>query len=63
MMEHTAWRVAVAMLGTIGAVPTGSKYPDGRPEATLRMEAKDQGVLLRHGGGPGSATASDHGKR
>jgi alpha-L-fucosidase/predicted GH43/DUF377 family glycosyl hydrolase len=28
-------------------------YPDGRPAATLRLEAKDQGVLLKHGGGPG----------
>ncbi len=29
------------------------KYPDGRPVAFLRMEAKDQGVVLRHGDGPG----------
>jgi len=28
-------------------------YPDGRPEATLRMEACDQGVVLKHGDGPG----------
>jgi predicted GH43/DUF377 family glycosyl hydrolase len=28
-------------------------YPDGRPAATLRMEAKDQGIVLKHGGGPG----------
>ena len=28
-------------------------YPDGRPSATLRMEAKDQGVVLKHGDGPG----------
>lgn len=28
-------------------------YPDGRPAATLRLEAKDQGVLLKHGDGPG----------
>lgn len=27
-------------------------YPDGRPSATLRMEAKDQGVILKHGDGP-----------
>jgi predicted GH43/DUF377 family glycosyl hydrolase len=24
-------------------------YPDGRPEATMRMDATDQGVVLRHG--------------
>jgi predicted GH43/DUF377 family glycosyl hydrolase len=28
-------------------------YPDGRPVARLRMEAQDQGVLLKHGEGPG----------
>ncbi len=27
-------------------------YEDGRPQATLRMEAQDYGVVLRHGGGP-----------
>ena len=27
-------------------------YPDGRPSATLRMDAKDQGVILKHGEGP-----------
>jgi len=30
-----------------------SKYRDGRPEATLRMDAKDHGIVLRHGDGPG----------
>lgn len=30
------------------------RYPDGRPAATLRLEAQDQGVVLRHGDGPGS---------
>ena len=27
-------------------------YPDDRPSATLRMDAKDQGVVLKHGDGP-----------
>ena len=27
-------------------------YPDGRPAARLRMDAKDQGPVLRHGDGP-----------
>ena len=31
---------------------TGLAYPDGRPTAKLRLEAKDQGVILRHGDGP-----------
>ena len=30
-----------------------SKYPDGRPEAALRLDARDQGIILRHGDGPG----------
>jgi predicted GH43/DUF377 family glycosyl hydrolase len=28
------------------------KYRDGRPEATLRMDAKDHGIVLRYGDGP-----------
>ncbi len=27
-------------------------YEDGRPQASLRLNAKDQGVVLRHGAGP-----------
>lgn len=38
-----------------------SHYPDGRPAAHLRMEAKDQGVILKHGGGPGDCDL--HGAR
>jgi predicted GH43/DUF377 family glycosyl hydrolase len=29
-----------------------SVYEDGRPQATLRLEAEDYGVVLRHGDGP-----------
>lgn len=29
------------------------KYSDGRPAATLRMDARDHGVVLRYGDGPG----------
>ena len=28
------------------------KYPDGRPQALLRMDAKDHGIVLRYGDGP-----------
>ncbi len=28
------------------------KYPDGRPAAKLRLNAKDHGIVLRHGDGP-----------
>ena len=42
------WFWLVATL--LAAAP--SHYEDGRPEARLRMGASDQGVVLRHGGGP-----------
>jgi predicted GH43/DUF377 family glycosyl hydrolase len=35
------------------ALALGAEYPDGRPAATLRLEARDQGVVLKHGDGPG----------
>ena len=31
----------------------GAGYPDGRPTTTLRLEAQDQGVVLKHGEAPG----------
>ena len=31
----------------------GKAYPDGRPAARYRLDAIDQGVVLRHGDGPG----------
>lgn len=31
------------------------KYLDGRPSAFMRLEAKDQGVVLAHGDGPGQS--------
>lgn len=30
-------------------------YPDGRPTARYRLEARDAGVVLRHGNGPGES--------
>jgi predicted GH43/DUF377 family glycosyl hydrolase len=36
-------------------------YPDGRPEATLPLEASDEGVVLKHGDGPGQCDI--HGAR
>jgi predicted GH43/DUF377 family glycosyl hydrolase len=45
--------IAIAGLAILAAHETGAAgYPDGRPVAALRMEAKDQGVVLRHGDGP-----------
>jgi len=34
-------------------MPGAAPYADGRPTAAYRLEAKDQGVVLQHGGGPG----------
>ena len=43
-----------SLVALVGASPLafGQGYPDGRPVAGLRMDAKDQGVVLRHGDGP-----------
>jgi predicted GH43/DUF377 family glycosyl hydrolase len=34
------------------AACAATHYADGRPEATLRLDAQDQGVVLKHGDGP-----------
>ena len=41
----------------LGFDPSASaqKYSDGRPEAHLRMNAQDHGIVLRYGGGPGGS--------
>ena len=44
--------LSLVCLAAIGSA-ADSKYPDGRPAATLRLEAHDQGVVLKHGDGPG----------
>ena len=45
------WLIPAFALGRVAGGVT--VYPDGRPAATLRMEAKDQGIVLKHGDGPG----------
>ena len=46
-------RIAVVFLLTVGTFAWGgSKYRDGRPEASMRLEAKDHGIVLRYGDGP-----------
>jgi hypothetical protein len=42
----------VMLAEQILAVPPPS-YIDGRPQAIRRLEVRDQGVVLKHGGGPG----------
>ena len=48
-------RIAVVFLLITGTFALGAEtmYRDGRPEAVMRLEAKDQGIILRHGDGPG----------
>jgi len=49
------WITPVWLLAlTLTAVGQSPNYHDGRPAAPLRMEAKDHGVVLRHGDGPGN---------
>jgi predicted GH43/DUF377 family glycosyl hydrolase len=45
------------------ALPAGAQvpYPDGRPTASLRLDAQDAGVVLKHGDGPGECDI--HGAR
>ncbi len=58
VVQHL-WVVAmVAGMSLVGIGATWAQagpkaYPDGRPAAALRMEARDQGVVLKHGDGPG----------
>ena len=46
----------VALLALFGIAfsftAIAQKYSDGRPEATLRMDVKDYGIVLRYGDGP-----------
>jgi predicted GH43/DUF377 family glycosyl hydrolase len=48
-------RMAVVILMITGISDLGAEsiYRDGRPEAVKRLEAEDQGVVFRHGHGPG----------
>ncbi|MDI1334894.1 MAG: hypothetical protein PSU94_01820 [Lacunisphaera sp.] len=48
-----AFLLSILLVGSSAIAARGqTKYPDGRPAATLRMEAQDQGVILKHGDGP-----------
>jgi predicted GH43/DUF377 family glycosyl hydrolase len=51
-MSLNPWPAFLAVLIAVAGAPGEMMYPDGRPVATLRMDAKDQGVVLRHGDGP-----------
>ena len=49
----TFWNVGLLLLIVHAAhAAEVVHYPDGRPVATMRMDAKDDGVVLKHGDGP-----------
>jgi len=56
-MVSVAWMrrgmTALALLAASVCMGGATVYPDGRPVATLRYEAEDQGVVLPYGHGPG----------
>ena len=61
-LKHTAGVFACLFSLLAASAPAASAmtplndvppYADGRPTASYRLEAKDQGVVLHHGGGPG----------
>ncbi len=66
-MIRPGWLCALLASLTLGnAASAGSRveraaqaaiYPDGRPAAKWRLEAQDEGIVLRHGGGPGNCDA------
>jgi predicted GH43/DUF377 family glycosyl hydrolase len=45
--------LADAMGATVQPAKSIVAYPDARPAAHYRLDAEDQGPVLRHGGGPG----------
>lgn len=55
-MRATGTALLLALCCTIArpsaAQVASSPYLDGRPHATLRLNARDEGVVLRHGDGP-----------
>ncbi|MBT3201421.1 MAG: hypothetical protein HN350_16090 [Phycisphaerales bacterium] len=44
--------VTALVLVSTAVASAGEKYSDGRPAATLRLDAKDHGIVLRYGDGP-----------
>lgn len=53
-MKHRCLTVLAGLLfiACAGISLGQTVYPDGRPSASLRMDAKDQGIILKHGDGP-----------
>ncbi len=53
MKTNIATLVALLSFACAGLALGQTVYPDGRPSAALRRDAKAQGVILKHGDGPG----------
>jgi len=53
MMTIARIATTALFLAVTSVSATPPEYRDGRPAATLRMNAKDHGIVLRHGDGPG----------
>jgi hypothetical protein len=54
MKTHVPFAVFIlACTAKSGFAIPPAVYVDGRPQASLRFEPRDQGVVLKHGGGPG----------
>ena len=49
----TLWTITSCTRASAGKQSPDDQYSDGRPAASLRMDAKDYGIVLRYGGGPG----------
>src|SRR4030042_676573 len=52
LLVATWWSIAAAVTLASDAAVVRPPYSDGRPAATLRMDAKDHGIVLRYGDGP-----------
>jgi predicted GH43/DUF377 family glycosyl hydrolase len=52
ILELLPFRHDIAIRAVRVSEPPAARYRDGRPAATLRLEAKDDGPILRHGQGP-----------
>jgi predicted GH43/DUF377 family glycosyl hydrolase len=52
--QETSVRIAItALLVVVASVSSAQQiYSDGRPAATMRMDAEDHGIILRYGDGP-----------
>jgi predicted GH43/DUF377 family glycosyl hydrolase len=54
LVTHVPHSIGQTQRGThVAVLKTPIAYPDGRPNARYRLNAKDYGIVFRHGTGPG----------